>query len=151
MSEISFTLMGAPPSWSNRRGHWRAEYEAKKTWRELSWFHAAAARVLCEDLSMRIIPDAKSAPEKRDVEVAVSRCQLLDPDNLVASVKPVVDGLKKQVIVDDSSEWMHLTVTQTKVSSRKLERTEIRITRSAESPVHSRAAQRSSVVQGGSG
>jgi len=143
---IAFTIRRAPPSWSNRRGHWSTEYKAKRDWRELAWFGAASARVLCSDLSMRLVPDARAAPEKRAVTIIVHRCQLLDHDNLVASVKPILDGLKGQIIVDDSPRWLELSVRQVKAPRRALERTEIEVTRCAGSQVDSRATQQQSAV-----
>ena len=55
-----------------------------------------------------------SQPEgvKAHVSICQHRKRLLDPDNLVSSVKPVVDAMKGIIIIDDSSKHIDLEVSQ---------------------------------------
>jgi len=49
---------------------------------------------------------------KAHVSICQHRKRLLDPDNLVSSVKPVVDAMKGIVIIDDSNRHIDLQVSQ---------------------------------------
>lgn len=60
------------------------------------------------------------AKKKRVVVITLYRKKLQDPDNLVGSVKPLVDALKKAwLIYDDSPEWLTLRVHQAKCEEQK--------------------------------
>lgn len=62
------------------------------------------------------------------VRFGLCRCKLLDTDNLYASVKDLLDGIKDAgLIPDDKEEDINLQVNQTKVSRRKDEKTVIEI------------------------
>ena len=58
--------------------------------------------------------DAHCCGELRaTVRIHQVRRRLLDTDNLYASVKPVLDAMRKTgLIFDDSAKWCDLTVTQ---------------------------------------
>lgn len=120
--EVTFNIQGVPPSWSNRRLHWARRNAEMAVWRESAYFGSAAARVLahwiCAD---------KRFGDRRDVEVVLHRVRLLDIDNAYSSVKPIVDGLKGQLIADDSPEWIDLTVRQVKVSNYRQQKTVITV------------------------
>jgi len=108
------------------RGYWK-KAKAVKQWRELTWYGAAAARVLASEPTMRQIPDCRVHPVKRSVTITVYRARLLDWDNLVASVKGCVDGLRGQLIADDGPAWLQLQVHQEKVAHRKDERVQFEV------------------------
>jgi Holliday junction resolvase RusA-like endonuclease len=56
----------------------------------------------------------KPCRKKMRVVISQMRKRLLDPDNLVASVKPILDALVDwKLIKDDSNEWIELDVRQT--------------------------------------
>jgi Holliday junction resolvase RusA-like endonuclease len=64
-----------------------------------------------------------------DVGFNLMRTRLLDPDNAFGSVKDLLDGLRRaRLIPDDSSQVIRLAVSQTKVKTRKEEKTIISIT-----------------------
>lgn len=53
--------------------------------------------------------------ERKSVKITLWHSRLYDKDNAYASCKPVIDALKWwNHIVDDSAEWMELTVEQAK-------------------------------------
>ena len=52
---------------------------------------------------------------RQKVSISQMRRRMLDPDNLVASVKPILDALVKwELIEDDDAEHIELQVTQAK-------------------------------------
>ena len=60
-------------------------------------------------------PPTRGAPWKAQVVVLVYRKRLQDPDNQVASVKPLVDALRARGwLYDDSAEHVELTVWEQK-------------------------------------
>lgn len=51
---------------------------------------------------------------RQAVSISQMRRRALDPDNLVASCKPILDALTKwKLIKDDSAQWIDLHCTQT--------------------------------------
>jgi hypothetical protein len=59
--------------------------------------------------------------QKRVLIISLWRKKLQDPDNLVGSVKPLVDAIKKAgLIYDDSPEWITLKVKQTQGKPEKI-------------------------------
>lgn len=83
--------------------HWRGRHAMRKLWTQeiwaalaQQWYHAGPF-------------------ERAHVSIERRGLRTLDRDNLVASVKPVLDSLKaNRVIVDDSPKHLELTVTQTR-------------------------------------
>ena len=84
-----------------RRFHWRHRYRHDRLWKDEVWY-----AVLQIKLVGAPFPKAKIMIDRR------SRGKL-DPDNLVSSMKPVIDALRHaKVIADDTHEHIQLTVTQ---------------------------------------
>jgi hypothetical protein len=100
---IILTIPKASPSLnSTTRAHWRKYYDQKKLWRQLVWVAKIEAKIYGE-------------PMLEHFRITITRYagRLLDIDNLVGGVKPLVDSLKDLcLIVDDSPDRMALTVCQ---------------------------------------
>lgn len=80
------------------RMHWTRRRQEKKTW--LGWFGIAARRF-------------GRAPWKARVSIQVRRGELQDPDNAVASVKPLLDALRARGwLYDDSGVHLELEVKE---------------------------------------
>lgn len=92
-----------PPSPNNLLGaHWRHRAKNSELWRT----EIAVAVHQAGGKPYRPWPRARVTIHRR------SRGQL-DPDNLVASMKPVIDGLRYAgVLLDDSPKHIELVVTQ---------------------------------------
>ena len=70
----------------------------------------------------------KKLHQKACLEITVYRRRRQDPDNAVASVKPLVDAVKRLYwLVDDSDRWVTLIV-QEKNARKDHERTEVEVT-----------------------
>ena len=84
---VEFEIPGALPSRANSRQHWATRARQDRDW---------LARAIQLGLLARQLARLRPAgPEtQRRLELTVYRCRLMDPDNLTAAVKPVVDGLK---------------------------------------------------------
>ena len=117
---VRFELKGVPPSFSNLRLHWAKLSRLKDEWFGKAWYMGQSARILAG----WIVADARFG-DRRLVKITLHRQRLLDPDNLVSSIKPVLDGLKKNLIVDYSPQWCELAVDQVKVKTRLEERVEV--------------------------
>ena len=95
-----------------RRFHWRYRYRHDSLWREI-WYAVRAAGPLPEPYT------------KARVQIERRSRGRLDPDNLVACMKPVIDALRHaNVLADDTEDHIRLTVTQ----SYGLPRTRIEVT-----------------------
>lgn len=76
----------------------------------------------------------ESYPQAEPLECAIISIKMYyagisrDVDNLYASVKPILDGLKGLVIKDDRPENVRLSVASEKVARRADERVEIEVT-----------------------
>lgn len=83
--------------------HWSGRHRLRKLWtQEIGWALAQ------QQYRFEPLEHAQVSIERRGLRT-------LDPDNLTASVKPVLDSLKaNRVIVDDSPKHLELTVTQTR-------------------------------------
>jgi len=89
-----------PPSLANQRLHYMAAYKQTK---------ATKLRVKCVVGK----PQYGEVQGRNRVTITMYRFKLLDPDNMVAAVKGVVDGLKEAGwLVDDSEEFLDLVVKQ---------------------------------------
>jgi Holliday junction resolvase RusA-like endonuclease len=57
--------------------------------------------------------------KKQRVTITLYHSRKYDPDNLSASVKPVLDAMKHwQIILDDAPRWVELEVRQEKYKHR---------------------------------
>ena len=77
---------------------------------------------LAEEWKQRIrsawIPE-RLAPERKRVVITLHHSRLYDMDNAYGSVKPILDALKHWgIIVDDSAEWLELSVGQSQCPHR---------------------------------
>lgn len=94
MKKLEFFLPGLPDLQSNRYAHWRTRHTHDKSWKEkVQWMARANGANLLQ--SAHVVFTRQSTREP-------------DADNLAASFKPLLDGLKGSVIVDDSPE--HISV-----------------------------------------
>lgn len=102
---ITLEIPRVPPSPNNLLGsHWRYRAKNSELWRtEIAVaVHQAGG------------PPAKPYPRAKVTIDRRSRGEL-DPDNLVGSVKPVLDGLRyARVLVDDTPKHLELVVTQSR-------------------------------------
>ena len=86
------------------KSHWVYKYRLRKKWRKLVQDAIYEARAL---------PLPAVAPAFAAVTIERHGRKLLDADNLVASLKGLIDSLKDfRLIADDSPEHIHLTVRQ---------------------------------------
>lgn len=99
-----------PPTPNDLLGcHWRHRQRNQKLWRDEVFYAMRAAGYLGERIAWK---RAKVTIDRR------SRGEL-DPDNLVACVKPIIDGLRyANVIENDTPQHLELVVTQER--TRKL-------------------------------
>ena len=84
-----------------RRFHWRHRYRHDQLWKDEVRYAVLQSKPLN-------IPFAKA-------KVSIDRRSRgrLDPDNLVSSMKPVIDALRHaRVLADDTVDHIELTVTQ---------------------------------------
>ncbi len=101
---ISLTIPEVPRGPNGHAGllrmHWRVRNQYRDRW---YWLIRAALPVMV----------LEPQTERCKVRIHQVRKRRLDPDNLVASVKYVLDSLIRWgVIKDDSPGWIELTVTQ---------------------------------------
>ena len=95
----------------------------KDTWKQLAWRLGHSARN-----EAHWPPLERVEPTLRWVRFHLYRHRLLDADNAVASIKPILDGIKGVLIVDDSEKWMGwLGVEQHKVPLTAAERVVIEV------------------------
>lgn len=105
-TSVTVVVPGNPPVWSNRRGHWGTRAAAVKKWR------TDVARIAQSErnLARWPLPVRTKVPELRYLEVTMFRYSkyLYDHDNAWAAVKPLVDGLKGILLVDDNKNWCRM-------------------------------------------
>ena len=96
------------PMTANKVGrHWRYRYSEKKSWSE--WIFATAGN------GPWLYESTELEPEPVKLAVTVWRTRLQDPDNAMASLKPLLDALKHRGwLADDSSEYLELTLSEKK-------------------------------------
>jgi hypothetical protein len=110
-------IPGVPPAWTNERGHHMALHARKDRWKQLAWTLAQSARN-----AAGWPPLDRVEPAPRWVAFTLHRHRLLDTDNAWASVKPLLDGLKGVLVVDDSPRWCSVvSVAQLQVPTREPE------------------------------
>lgn len=100
---ITLTVPAAPPGMNAlMRMHWRQRVKTLTLWKRLIW----SAR--CQISGSPPVPFKKA-----NVTVERRSPGQLDPDNLYASMKVVLDSLKDQKFIeDDSPNHINLIVTQ---------------------------------------
>lgn len=100
-------ILRVPPSPNYMlRAGWRSRHAQQKTW-DLEIFVAAHQS---GQKPTKPYPRAKVTIDRRS-----SGNSLLDPDNLVASIKPVLDALRHtHILEDDSPAHIELSVTQSR-------------------------------------
>ena len=93
-----------PSSPNYLRGkHWRVRLRESRLWNE--------------EVGLAILTQKHRDQPYQCARVTINRQSRgeLDPDNLVASVKPVIDALRHAaILVNDSPEYIKLTVTQSR-------------------------------------
>lgn len=105
---MKLTIPDVPPSLNKvLRMHWAAKRKLKKHWTEI--FYAEL-----------FSKPADFSRKKRTVKITLHHSRFYDKDNAYGAVKPLVDVLTDHsVIVDDSAEWLELTVEQAKVPHKQ--------------------------------
>ncbi len=98
---LEIWLDGLPPNANRTRGqHWSKTYKEQQQWQRDTWLLARLAY--------------KGDPLERAhlhflIQVGDKRTH--DPDNIIGSLKPVIDGLKGVAIFDDSIDNIATTFT----------------------------------------
>ncbi len=98
---LEIWLDGLPSNPNVQRGkHWSALYKEQQEWKRTTWLLARSAY--------------RGKPLERAhlhyfIQVGDQRAH--DPDNLIASLKPVQDGLKGVILVDDNIDCIEVTYT----------------------------------------
>jgi hypothetical protein len=100
---IEITIPKASPSLNEINGHHWIRYRAhKRQWLDLIWIAKIDAGVYGMPMF-----------ERANVRIVRHGAKLLDTDNLVGGVKPIVDSLRALgIIADDTPEHITLTVEQ---------------------------------------
>ena len=112
--QLTWTFQRLPRS-ANRvlRAHWGARCRERDSW--IEYVHSVSGR------------RPRPVDRKVRLEVTVHRRKLQDPDNANASVKPLLDALKRTGwLRDDSPRWLDLSVTEAVEKDRRRQRTEVR-------------------------
>ena len=98
-------------------------HQRRDHWKQLAWTLGHSARN-----TAGWPPLERVEPALRWVRFDLHRHRLLDADNATTSVKPLLDGLKGVLIVDDSERWLGwLGVEQHKVLTTDAERVVISV------------------------
>jgi hypothetical protein len=104
---------GLPPNPNRTRGqHWSKTYATSQEWKQLAWILARNAY--------------KGAPAEHahlHYHISVGDKRVHDADNIEASLKPLQDGLKGVVIVDDSIDHITRTFTYDREKPRGIKLT----------------------------
>lgn len=100
-TEAIFTVPGVPPNWANERMHRMQLAQAYADWKWLVNRLAHGAR----NRAGWPRPIKTDPPAPRWVEFTQYRYTLLDGDGVWNSMKPLIDGLKGALVVDDSPTW----------------------------------------------
>lgn len=104
------TVPGIPPSPnSTRREHWAKRAAAAREWKRDAFYAAMEAR----ELHRGMVKFPLQSAALRIVIVSPTRVRR-DPDNAIASAKPLIDGLVKAGVLSDDSFAVvrELTVAQ---------------------------------------
>ena len=93
---LTITIPGRPPTPNSRR-HWRAVHADNTKWKTVAWMSANKA------VPGRRMPNIQRAAVA--IEFVVPDRRHRDLDNLIASTKPLTDGIVAAgVLADDSSD-----------------------------------------------
>lgn len=128
-----FAVPDIPPSPNELKGlHPMVLYKRVNPIKQLTWTLAQSARNRAGwplPASAAIERARRQGPPApRWVGITLHLAKLRDKDNLVASVKPVIDALKGVLVVDDSEEWLALYgVRQMQTAGAALQRTVITV------------------------
>lgn len=107
-TSVTFQLTGLPPS-ANKRLHYMARHKKNQEWK--AWSNLAI-----KDAVQRAgISDAPWARVHVLYVFHYPRITRADPDNLVGSAKPILDGLTRVIIPDDSEKHVHRIAAAVKV------------------------------------
>lgn len=99
-----------PPSPNELRRRYRTPHAYKRLRDDWGWQLKAAAGL--NRFRLAALADTQ---HKMRVHIHIAHKQLFDPDNLVGSVKVILDALRAlNYLHDDSEEFVELTVTQEK-------------------------------------
>lgn len=111
------TCRRIPHNMSNQRMHW-----AKKNRWNSEWKDAVGWEVNLQRKQFGKLPLLFAK-----IQVVIHAVRLMDYDGAYNAVKPLIDGLKGSVIVDDSPAHIDLKVVQKHVASYAQESVEIHI------------------------
>lgn len=126
---------GAPPNWSNERGHHMARHSEMRRWKHATWMYAHSGR----NAARWPMPVRCDPPAPRYVRFDIHRVHLLDDDNAWASIKPLLDALAwpgegrppsepGPLLVDDSRTWCRVfAVEQYRAQNEAAEHVVIRV------------------------
>ena len=109
----TYSVRRVPDSPLNSRIHWGERYRWTKAWKEEVGWTLKAARV--------------NKPAFSKVVITLFTLRPMDEDNAVASVKPVIDGMKGIAIEDDDPQHLSLSVQTRKVEHRAEEHVQIEL------------------------
>jgi hypothetical protein len=114
--KFELTITMATPSLNKYAfSHWRTQYRDKQEW------HAALL------VASRQAGATKATGKRR---ITVLRCgrKMLDIDNAIGGLKPILDGMRKlELLVDDDRHNLDLVMLQQQVKSAKDVHTKITI------------------------
>lgn len=109
--KIRVWLDGLPPNPNKTRGlHWSKLYKEAQDWKNTAY-------LLCKSIY-------HGAPLERahlHYHVLVGDNRRRDADNIVASLKPVQDGIREAMLVDDDIDHIQVTYTFSRESPRGVE------------------------------
>jgi len=107
------------PKIANRSKHWRTRHGERRRW-------GKAMLVLRPGPFMAMRAGELVRIRKVRLTIEVWRWNKQDPDNAVASLKPLLDALKQHGwLVDDSETWLEFTLTEHITRARGARRTVI--------------------------
>lgn len=137
---VTVVIQGVPPNWSQWRGSSLRRDLAKKVWRDQAWLLAQDAR---NRARWGLPIDDRGVPSPRFLEIRVRKAHpLMDEDGVVAALKPIIDGLKGPLLVDDSPRWCSIVTPpcemQERVTSRHQEGVDITVHLEDPRPSYSR-------------
>jgi Holliday junction resolvase RusA-like endonuclease len=94
---IVISLPGLPRSLNGSHGHWRAAAAERKKWRTAA--STEAFYILCGSPARKTIPWSH-------VKIVCTRFSSspMDFDNLVASFKPILDGIRDAAVITDDTQ-----------------------------------------------
>jgi hypothetical protein len=108
----------------NARLHWAKRYQWDLAWKEQIWTAIYQNRRFLGKLPF----------EQARVKFTLHTMKVLDLDNAYTCIKPLLDGLKTHVLVDDNPNCIKLKVSQVKVKHRKEEHVLIEVERIIDAP-----------------